>query len=265
MSRTIFSKSVLLTGIFLFSGFAMTPVNVHAVEISASSSATVNAVDRTKIVDRANREIDRRIKNLTALGARISEAKKISADAKASFKGTIQAEITSLTGLKAKIAVDTDSVTLKADVQSITKSYRIYALIMPQIAILAHADRVLTIADAMTVLAAKLQTRIAEAQSAGQNITLAQAKLSDLNEKIGDARAEAQASMALVTSLTPDNGDRTKMQSNTQALQDARAKLRVAQTDLEKARKDARDIVKIVKDFRVTASSTMQTSTTIGQ
>ncbi len=267
MRKSTLIQSALSICVLVFLGLVALPIIVHAADVPGSAvTSTPKRTEMVRFVDLANKEIDRRVKNLTALGTRISEAKKISPDAKTSLRGTIQTEITNLETLKAKINADTDLATLKADVQTITKSYRIYALIMPQIAILAHADRVLTLGDMMTALAAKLQTRIADAKSAGTDVTFAQTKLEDLNAKIADAKAQAQASMALVASLMPDNGDRTKMQSNIKALQDARTKLKVGQTALETARKDAVAIAKIVKGFTAAnASSTKQRATTTEQ
>jgi hypothetical protein len=164
--------------------------------------------------------------------------------------------------LEAKINADTDPAVLKTDIESITKSYRIYALVIPQGAVLASADRLLMLADSLTALNAKLQTRITAAQTAGKNVSALQTLSADMVAKIADARVQAQAAITLTSSLTPDNGDQAKFEANKKALQDARTKLHAGEKDLKDARKDAGDITKGIKSFHLKASGTASTTAT---
>jgi hypothetical protein len=111
----------------------------------------------------------------------------------------------------------------------------------------------------MQTLAGKLQTRISAAQSAGNNVTVAQAALTDMNAKLTDANTQAQAAITEVSGLKPDNGDQTVMQSNTAALKDARTKIQTAQKDLVAARKDAGIIVKSVGGWKTATSTATST------
>ena len=92
-----------------------------------------------------------------------------------------------MNNLMAKITSDENSTSsLKVDIQSITGSYRIFALIIPQGAIDDAADRVMTIVSDMTAIGTKLQTRIsALGSSASASITSA---LADYNAKIAQTR-----------------------------------------------------------------------------
>lgn len=200
--------------------------------------------------ERASKELTRRINSLNELLTRISEFKKISDAQKASLISQVQAQITSLTTLQAKIAADTDPTTLKTDVQSIIQSYRIYALFMPKIQIIGAADRVLNIADEMSSQAATLQTKIAADQSAGKNVSDLQSLLSDLNAKIADAKTQAQSAIDTVTPLTPDGFPGNKTQ-----LQNARQMITTAVKDLDTARQDGRKIIVGLLKFGKISSS----------
>lgn len=228
-------------------------VNVNAsANITTGSSTKPHGTRETPeqrmqgMQDRGGKEIDARITSLNNLLTRIQAMKNVSDAQKASFAASIQAEITTLTNLKIQIGGDTSTTTLKSDVQSITKAYRIYALVMPQTAIAAAADRVGTIAGMLTTVSGKLQSRLAADATLSANASL-QADLTDMNAKIADANVQAQAAVSEVASLKPDNGDKTIMASNTAALKDARTKLQAATKDLQAARKDAQTIIQALK------------------
>ena len=221
---------------------------------SATSSPANRITQRMQnLVDRANREIERRITGLNKLVSRIGSMKKLSESDRSALSSTVQGQINILNSLKSKIDSDTDLTTLLSEVKSITASYRIYALVIPQGAIMASADRVLAIADIMNTLGTKIQARISQEQSAGKNVSSLQTAMADFNAKIADARTQAQNAVTEISALKPDQGDSTAMKANTQALKDARTKIHAAQQDFVAARKDAGQIV---KDLRGTGGET---------
>lgn len=236
---------------------AETPSASAAVTASVSttvSPATMKKMDNAKA--KGDQEIDRRVTFLNSLNARIQEMQKVTSDFKKTLNTTIQAQIAAFSGLKAKIDADTDEATLKTDVQSITQSYRVYALVAQQVTISAAADRIVTVTTMMTTLGSKLQARVAAAQSAGANVGSLSTALTDMSAKLQDASAQAQQAVALSVALAPDNGDKTKLASNNAALKTARANLQTARKDLDAARKDAATIVKGLKTVAVTATTT---------
>lgn len=204
---------------------------------------------RTRLISRADQEIDRRIQSLNALKLRIQAMKKISNGTKSDLSSTIQDQVTALTDLQSGIDTETDLDALRSDVQSITKSYRVYALVIPQGTVLAAADRVLTLADSMDKLAAKLDARLSAAETSGQEVSQARGVLSDMQGQIADARLKAQATSDAVSQLTPDNGDAAKMQSNLTALKDARTQIKNAHGELRGCRQDANDIIGVLKEL----------------
>lgn len=205
----------------------------------------INTVEGMKA--RASAEIDRRIASLQKFQTKIDAMKRVSDSAKASIKATVIAQINELTTLRAKIQADTDEATLKADIQSIAKSYRIYMLVMPQLSILMNAERIMTTADLMSEFGVKLKTRIDTAATAGTDVTELNKSYDSMKAHIAEAKVDAQAAINLSASLKPDNGDDTVMKANQKALQDARAKLKTAHDDLQGARKDIGAILKRLK------------------
>ena len=227
-----------------------------------SSSTTVAAKIDARIAtakERADKEIDRRITKLNDLSAKINGMVHITSDQKTSLTATITGQISDLTTLKGQIDAETGTTTLKADIQSITKSYRIFALILPEVSIMAAADRALTVDSLMADFATKLSERISTASTSEQAAW--QAALSDYNAKVADAKTQAQAAIDGVSGLKPDNGDQTVMQSNLAALKAARAKVQAAQQDLVAARKDAGKIAKGVAGLEASMHASASAST----
>ena len=234
------------------------PARENVLQAKAASN-TANRM--ANLQNRGDQAVDVRVTSLNDLLGRIQEMKKVPEPMKTSFADAIQSEINALTNLKAKMASDTSTTTLKADEQSITKAYRVYALIMPRINISAAADRISTTADMLTTISGKLQVRLASTTGSADTASL-QADLTDMNAKIADAKTQAAAAVSGIASLQPDNGVQATMQSNTAALKDARDKIQTAQKDLVTARQDAQTITNALRkpgtSPKATASSTNQ-------
>jgi hypothetical protein len=225
---------------------------------TAHASTTANRIEKAQTLGKA--EIDRRIKSLHELSDRIGAMKRLTADQITQIQASITAEINILTALEATIAGDTSTAALKGDLQSITQANRVYMLVMPQAQITAASDRILTVVGQLEGLSTKLATRIATAGAAGTDVTAFTAALADMNAKIADAKVQANAAVALVVALKPDNGDKTIQASNLAALKNARTKLEAARSDIMAAYTDAKTIVKGVKGKGDSASVHATTS-----
>jgi hypothetical protein len=236
----------------------MADTNVTAA-ITAStnvSSTSVNAsFNITKAKARADQEIERRINNLNQLSTRIGQMKRLSSSEISSLQASISSEITVMNNLKATIDAETVAANLKTDIQSITKDYRVYLLILPQGRIAAASDRVMTIVSDMQTLSTQLQTRI----TAAGNPSAAVSAYADMQTQITNANAAAQAAVSETQGLTPDQGNATVEASNKAALTDANAKLKTATADLKAARADIATILKAVKGTGVSASASTTT------
>jgi flagellar biosynthesis/type III secretory pathway chaperone len=241
-------------------------VSVSATPVTAGIVSTTTkrgSLSLATIISRADEEIQRRITNLTSLSTRIGQMKNVSASEKTSLQGSISSQISSLTSLKATIDAETVLANLKTDVQSITKSYRTYMLVLPQGRIAAASDRIQTIVADMQALEPKLQARITAAQTAGKSVSGSQSAYTDMVAKVSDASTQSSAALSETANLTPDQGNTTIEASNNAAIKDAAAKIKTATQDLIAARADIATILKAVKgtsSASVTASTSASAS-----
>lgn len=241
-----------------------------AVEATARTSTTagVSATAKlttaeTKAVEKATAQIDARVARLNEFTARISGMKLVTAEAKASISATVEKTIADLAALKAKIAADTTAAEIRADMQAVTATNRVYALVMPKLHILVAVERANMIADMMTAFNVKIQPRIDAAKAEGKDTTAIVAAQTDMAAKLADVKLQTTAAVGYVSNLQPDNGDKAILAANNTALAKARADLRVADSDLKAARKDIGEIVKALKSFGdVSASASTGASTT---
>ncbi len=249
--------SIVFAGVALTAASVMPAMAQQTAASSTRTAARAMALEAriAKAKTHADQELDRRVTSLNALATRVNDMKKITDAQKSSLTAAITDQVNTVTALKAKIDADTDVATLRADIQSITKSYRIYALILPQASLVAAADRAMDVASSMSALAGKLQARISTLQTSGTDVTALQAAYADFNLKIADANTQANAAVTEAVSLKPDNGDKTVMAANVAALKDARKKVQAAQQDLVVARKDAETIVRGIRKDKGNASS----------
>jgi hypothetical protein len=236
-------------------------VTAQTTGVRANASTTLSASAMSTAKSRASKEIDRRIAALNELVTRISAMTRVTAEFKTQATTNLQSQITALTQLKAKIEAETDADTLKTDIQSITSSYRVFALVMPQARIAAAADRAINLATMETAIGAKLKARIDAAAAAGADVSILNSALNDLGTQINSANTSAQAAVGVSLSLQPDNGDKATKDANTKALQQARTDIQAAQKAIVQGRKDITTIVQVLKKLNVsaTASSTTQT------
>ena len=264
---SLFIGAPLLVPVFAMAQLNSADINANVnanaeVRTNAGVGATLSATTTARMEKartRAAQEIERRIEALTKINVRIGGVTKISDQFKANLNTNIQNQITALTALKVKIDGDTDLNTLKTDVQSITKSYRIFALIMPQTHIAAMADRTATAINIMIGIGNKLQARLTEMQNAGADVSALIATLSDMGAKISDAQAKAQAAVDVTATLVPDNGDKDKMAANKAALTEGRDNLKEAHQDLVDARKYITTILKGIRELSASSSATIET------
>lgn len=258
--QKVFSFSIIF--VFLLTvvspAFAVTRPSIE--RTNPSSKAAEKKQERQdasmeKLKERADKEISRRIESLRKLITRISEFKKISSAQKTSLTAQVQAEIDKLTALQAKIAADTDLETLKTDVKSIVTAYRIYALFMPKIQILGSADRLQTTVDQMSSHAARLETKIGEQESNGQDVSELQTLLTDMKANIASAKTQAQNAIDTVTPLTPEGYPDNKTE-----LQEAREMVVTSIKYLNTARQDGRKIIVGLLKLGKATTSTVTTT-----
>ncbi len=275
MNKSILYKGTLtLLGLAIaFPAFAQGTPAVTTVGATAVTETSAKAPKEVKLdarmtkkiesaKERADREIKRRIESMNSLMSRIKEMKKVNDTDKGTLNTQMQSQIDALNALDSKIQADTDPTVLKEDVKLITESYRIYNLVMPRNKIIAQADRIVTTAEELGTAGAKIETRMLAAKTAGKDTTKLEITLADMKSKVSDAVLQAQNAVAAVVGLVPDQGGKTIMKTNQDALAKARQALKTGIADLKAAQADARLIHKGLKVLgAVTPGATNTTNT----
>lgn len=221
---------------------------VRAVDSELGDTAQAKRVE--SLIKRADNEINRRLAALNNLTTKVNALKRISDGQKAAFVAEIQSNITELNNLKSKIDSDTDPVTLKEDVQSIVVNYRIFALYIPKIHLLAGAEITGEVAGSLGSLAIKLQNKISMDKDAGKDVTELQKLLADMQTKISDASNQAANITDTVIQLVPSG-----YPGNSVNLASARDMLKAARAAIQTARQDAQQIIKGLKAIQDKATT----------
>lgn len=188
----------------------------QTLQVTATPTSTPSATITIKKIDRvvskltlkktnAIKEINRRLAGLSKLEEKLSRIKKITQVQKETLIAEIKIEVSNLEELRAKIEAETDTTTLQELKKSIMESHRIYGLFIPKIEIIAHADKIIEIANAMA-------ERTSDESLLG---------------KISESKAKAQSAIDLVLPLTPEDfpGYKTTLKTARDLLRDARTSL----------------------------------------
>lgn len=203
--------------------------------------------------------IQQRLTSLNNMLTRLNNIKRLSAAEKATLTTNINSDINGLTTLKTKIDADTDLPILETDVKSIFTTYRVYAEFDPQTSMFAAADSLTTATDRLTQLAAKLQARITQAGSNGNNVSTLNNLLADMQNKLADAKNQYTSVQNNISGLTPSsyNSNPTGVHAT---FTNSRTLLKTARTDLQGAMQDAKQIVAGLKAFKTSVTTTPSTT-----
>lgn len=237
-----YSKIIIAVFFVLF----MAPAIICAANAKATTGQTKVAENQQSQVDnlkaRANKEIDRRTATLNKLITKVDKLEKLSSVQKTDIKSQIQQNLDDLAALKIKIAGETELSALKADVQSIKDSYRIYLLFVPKVHLLSGAYVATDTITKLEEIYTKLETKITDAKTAGKNVSTLETTLSDMKSKIAEAKTNIAVVEATVMPLEPSGYPANKTE-----LQKARVSLRNAHSAIVAARKDTKTIVNGLK------------------
>lgn len=245
---TRYSELLLsLLGVLLFPSIALAQ--------TASPSGSTNQATRLATLHTAcDDAISQRLASLNTLSTRIQGLQKLSASDKSNFLSQITADVNGLTSLKAKCDGDIDVPTLRTDYQSVFTQYRIYAVFIPQLNLLAASDVMGVTADLLSTYASKLAARI---QASGNQSNLV-SLLSDMQAKIADAKTQYASAQSQVISLTP-NSFNTNPSGTKSTLQTAQGEIKTGAQDLKTAWSDAQQIRAGLKSQVKTTSPTLTT------
>jgi hypothetical protein len=233
--------SLLTSTVISVIGLAAVPVSALATtktDASASTSTAANQARLQLIITRGDNEIARRLTTLNTLTSKINGAAKLSASDKSTLSSEVSSEISGLTSLKTQLDADTTVTAAKTDAQTIITGYRVYALIVPKVELVKVADDQQVTEGKLTALATKLQSRITAEQSAGKSVTTLQSDLTDLNKQVSAAATLSTTIESSVINLQPTDYD-----SNHSVLSGDHSQLKTAQTEIQAAITDAKNII----------------------
>lgn len=247
-SQNIKSLNLAISTVLATAGLVLVPISVNAAAASgtpATTSATTSTNDASKvqqIITRGNTEITRRLTTLGTLSASVNAATKLTPTDKTNLLSEINSEISGLTSLKTQLDATTDITSARASAQSIFSDYRVYALVVPKVALVKAADSQQTTETKLTDLATKLQTRLSAAQSSGKNVATLQSELSDMTSKTNAAQSVSSNIETTVAELQPSDYN-----SDHSILSGDRDQLKAAQANITAAITDAKNIISGLK------------------
>lgn len=242
----------------------ITASTVFAQESTATNQNRKDGSDKVqKLKSAADKTLDQRIENLTKLRDRVILFKNVNDTDKTSIGTVITNVINDLTDLRSFIESATSTEVIKQARENINNNYRVYALISPQLSIIASADRMITTISMLNIVSSKIEVRLSAVATGtditSANLAAANKSLQSMKDRLVQSQMDAQSAVNLVAPLLPDQGDKAVMESNQLVMKDARAKIKSAQTNIVNAKKDAEAITKILAKERKeqkTATST---------
>ena len=178
-----------------------------------------------------------RIRDLTTGIGKVNATTTLSSSDKATVLGTLDADLTVMHSLQAKIAADTVAATAWSDYQSIFTGYRVYAVALRQSYIAATADG-LTDTAIPKLQSAATKISAAFASDPSKATPELQAQLADMQAKTADAVSKTAGLSAAALAVTP-----SAYNANHAVLTDDHAAARTALADTKAAAHDGRSIL----------------------
>jgi hypothetical protein len=200
---------------------------------AATASGPGLTVARTLTTARING----RLATLNALELVVTSAQDLTGSDRTTLGGVIQADISGLTALRAKVAAETTIAGVHADAASMIDNYRVYMLVWPKV----HLTNALEIE---TVAGAKLQTVHDElaalvAKAPGGGTAQEQSELAGMQSQIQAAQSAISGEILTLQALQPGpdgNSITAEVKMVTTAARTARQDLRQAQADAKDVR-----------------------------
>jgi hypothetical protein len=225
--------------------------NATAATNSGSSSSTSKQQTIANILSKGSAEINRRETSLSNLNTRITGAKNLTSSDRSYLLDEVQTEESGLNNLKTTLAACTTVTCAATNAESIITEYRVYALVLPKVQLVRMADDQQVIETSLTTLTTKLQSRITNAQTAGDNVATLQ---TDLNTMIADINAAAAISKNIETTVLPLQP--SDYDANHSVLAGDLTQLQTARTDLQNAAALAKTIITGLKSLGSNSGST---------
>ncbi|HET8991883.1 MAG TPA: hypothetical protein VFN31_02510 [Candidatus Saccharimonadales bacterium] len=224
---------------------------------TSTSTSSNDAARLQYIISKGDQEIQRRLDNLNGLQNLINSATKLTTEDKATLGAAVTSTVSGLDNLKTQLDSSTTLAEAKIQVQDMYTEYRVYVLLVPKVHLVKVADDQQVIEAKLNELAQKLQTRITEASSAGQNVSALTTELNSMTASIAVAQKISSTIESSVVNLQPSDYN-----TNHNILEGDNTQLATARTDNQAAFADAKQIISALKDLKTTNTSSTTTPTT---
>ncbi len=226
-------------------------VNQWENQSSRSAQRQTNQLER--IIQESDKLIASRINSLNSLLGRIQNDNRLSDSEKSSLTSDIQADISGLNSLKAKIEADTDVTTAINDRQQIVTSYYIYAVFIPKMRLLISLNNLQAASSNLQSVAARLQNLINNLQSQGKNTSQLQSLLNDVSSQLQTINTTLTGDIATVSGVNSSLGVAAAEKTFSQVRQDIS---QIIRADFAKIRADFGQMRGIFSQLIKTAPAT---------
>jgi hypothetical protein len=188
----------------------------------------------------AQRTLQRDLMDLRVDAFFVNAMPDVSAADKTALLPTINADVTALTALRTTLSAETTTAGVAADVATLS-GYHVSDFVLPQAWLVTAADVLSARATQAAGEEAHLQSAIAAAQTAGKDVTAANAAYTDYVSQLGAATSDAQAVHDSAIALTAGaSTNAAAFTSDSAQLSKASGALRVAARDVTAIRRALR-------------------------
>lgn len=205
---------------------------------SHTCSPTTLAADQAKV----QVQLTDRVDQLDKLSGALSGSTWLTASDRTTLTTDLSNELSGIRSLQSTVAGATTCKEVLADARAMVVNYRVFVVMSPQVRLTITADSESGIAGLMARLEGPIQAAIAAAQTAGKNVTGAQAAFTDYKARIAAVQSSTSSMVATILAFTPASypscwstflSDRTALQSGHSDLKAADADLHTLIHDLK--------------------------------
>ena len=259
MLKRVIAVGVLAAavGLWVPAGMAAASTSTTDATSTTSTTSTTVAPSKSKPRDlngarqRCESMIDARLAELNKLDARIDNATRLTPAHRQQLVDINSRARAGLTDLRTKIAQDNDPAVLKQDCQSIILDFRIFALRVPQEHLVIASDAESAVVARLQALEPKLEAAIDQAKAHGKDVHDAERAFDDFKAKLADAAKHDDQVSDTVLGITPADYN-----ANHRVLMPAREDVKATAADLHAAARDARTIVRDLRQQRPATTTT---------
>jgi hypothetical protein len=174
--------------------------------VASAATNGINPVARTE----AETAISVRITALHSAGTLVRQTGWFAGSDQAALENIISGDLNGngqaegLTALATTIRNETNPVKFRAEVQTITTDYRVFALVLPQVHLVRAGDRLTTdTVPTLHGLDVDLKKAIAQEAAEGKNVQAAEAAVKDMEAQIDIIGQKTSGTSAALLALTP--------------------------------------------------------------